>query len=246
MLSALALAVCAHAGMDLRFHPLDTTRFALTGAYVPDSDEQAMTLTPGSAKDHRPDLTQAVWELMVSPDGGGPFVRQSGEGHTSETKMLQERAAALLATFPSAPTPRDVGADANLYNADHAANLHTLGFLTRMPHRLNLVSQVIAPALRGDTGQRLDAFTRYQRVAVCHDGRAQRWLVVSAEAAWQRAEVSVNRARQRAAEASAQPRLHGHAKRLETPDAAKAALAPLALSWPYHPVDAGTLRDHKR
>jgi len=51
----LALAVCAHAGIDLRFHHLDTTSFAVTGAYRPESDEQALTITHGHSKDHRPD-----------------------------------------------------------------------------------------------------------------------------------------------------------------------------------------------
>ena len=60
LLSELALAVCAHEGIAQRFNHLDTTSFALTGAYLPDSDEHALTMTPGYAKDHRPDLTQAV------------------------------------------------------------------------------------------------------------------------------------------------------------------------------------------
>src|SRR5262245_13014956 len=37
LLSELALAVCAHEGIALRFHHLDTTSFALTGESVPDS-----------------------------------------------------------------------------------------------------------------------------------------------------------------------------------------------------------------
>jgi len=246
LLSELALAVCAHEGIDLRFNHLDTTSFALTGEYVPDNDEQAMTITHGYAKDHRPDLKQAVLELMVSQDGGVPFVSKSWDGNTSDTKIFQERAAALLATFQSSPTPRYVVADSKLYNEDNAANLRTLGFITRIPNTLNLVSQVIAQALRGDTWQRLDASTRYQRVELCHYGMAQRWLVVSSDAALQRAEASVNRARQREAEASAKQLLHLQAKRFETPDAAKAALDTLALSWQYHQVDVGTLRDHKR
>jgi len=246
LLSELALAVCAHEGIDLRFNHLDTTSFALTGEYVPDNDEQAMTITHGYAKDHRPDLKQAVLELMVSQDGGVPFVSKSWDGNTSDTKIFQERAAALLATFQSSPTPRYVVADSKLYNEDNAANLRTLGFITRIPNTLNLVSQVIAQALRGDTWQRLDASTRYQRVELCHYGMAQRWLVVSSDAALQRAEASVNRARQREAEASAKQLLHLQAKRFETPDAAKAALDTLALSWQSHQVDVGTLRDHKR
>jgi transposase len=60
LLSELALAVCLQEGIETRFNPLDTTSFSLTGEYVPESDEHAMASTHGSAKDHRPDLTQAV------------------------------------------------------------------------------------------------------------------------------------------------------------------------------------------
>src|SRR4029434_7821761 len=56
LFSELALAVCAQEGIDFRLHYLDTTSFALTGEYVPDSDEQAITITHGHSKDHRPDL----------------------------------------------------------------------------------------------------------------------------------------------------------------------------------------------
>src|SRR5262249_43448294 len=73
----LALAICAHEGIDLRFNHLDTTSFALTGKYVPESDEHAIRITHGYSRDHRPDLKQAVLELMVSQDGGVPFVSKS-------------------------------------------------------------------------------------------------------------------------------------------------------------------------
>jgi transposase len=62
----LALAVCAQEGIDQRFNHLDTISFSRTGEYVPDSDEHAMLITHGHSKDHRPDLTQVVLELMVS------------------------------------------------------------------------------------------------------------------------------------------------------------------------------------
>src|SRR3989442_15865119 len=88
----LALAVCAQEGIDLRFNHLDTTSFSLSGAYVPDSDEQAITITHGYSRDHRPDLKQAVLELMVSQDGGVPFVSKSWDGNTSDTQIFQERA----------------------------------------------------------------------------------------------------------------------------------------------------------
>ncbi len=60
LLSEIALAVCAQEGIDQRFNHLDTTSFALTGEYVPDSDAHAIAITHGYSKDHRPDLKQAV------------------------------------------------------------------------------------------------------------------------------------------------------------------------------------------
>ncbi len=60
VLRDMALAVCAHEGLDLRCKHLDTPRCALTGASVPESAAPVMTITPGHSKDHRPDVQQAV------------------------------------------------------------------------------------------------------------------------------------------------------------------------------------------
>jgi transposase len=244
--SALALAVCRQAGIDQRFTHLDTTSFSLSGEYVPESDEHAIRITHGYAKDHRPDLTQAVLERMVSQDGGVPWVRKSWDGNTSDTQIFQERAQARIATFQGAPRPRYLVADATLYTEDNAANLKALGFITRIPGTLKLVSQVITQALHWDRWQRLDETTRYQERELCHDGMAQRWLVVSSQAARERAEVSVDKACQREAEAIEKHLFHLQAKRFETAKAAHAALAALAKAWRYHQVETSNLIEHKR
>jgi transposase len=89
LFSELALAVCAQEGIDSRFNHLDTTSFALSGEYVPDSDEHAIRITHGYSKDHRPDLKQAVLELMVSQDGGVPFVSKSWDGNSRFAQILR-------------------------------------------------------------------------------------------------------------------------------------------------------------
>src|SRR5207253_10831764 len=60
-------------------------------------------------------------------------------------------------------------------------------FITRIPGTLKLVSQVIRQALKWDMWQRLDDTTRYCGLELCHYGMAQRWLVVSSQAALERA-----------------------------------------------------------
>jgi transposase len=246
LFSDLALAVCRREGIALRCNHLDTTSVCLTGAYVTDSDEPAMAITHGYSKDHRPDLKQAVLDLMVSQDGGVPLMSQSWDGNPSDTQIFQERAAALIETFQRSPTPRSLVADSKLYTEDHATNLQALGFLTRLPNTLKLVSQVITQALSADMWPRLDDTTRYDRVELCHDRMAPRWLVVSSQAAFERAEASVTKAQHRDYAAIEQPLLHLQAKRVETPEAAHAALAALEQGWRYHQVDAYALIEHKR
>jgi len=196
-LSEIALAVCQHEAIDHRFSHLDTTSVSLSGAYVPESDTQAIAITHGYSKDHRPDLKQAVLELMVSQDGGVPLASKSWDGNASDSQIFHDRAEALLATFTASPTPRYLIADSKLYSEDNAAQLKQLGFITRIPATLKLVSQVISQALRRATWQSVDDATRYQRLDLCHYGMAQRWLIVSSEAARQRAEQSVSKAQQR-------------------------------------------------
>jgi transposase len=183
---------------------------------------------------------------MVSQDGGVPLMSKSWDGNASDSKIFQERAYALLATFQDAPSPRYLVADAKLYTEEHAANLAKLGFITRIAGTLKLVTQVIGQALSWDTWHGLDETTRYQRVELCHYGMAQRWLVVCSQASFERAEASVNKACQREAEAIETPLFHLQVKRFETPSQAQAALSGLAKKWRYRQVASYELIDHKR
>jgi transposase len=246
LFSEIALSVCQQEAIDQRFNHLDTTSFSLTGDYVPESDEQAIAITYGYSKDHRPDLKQAVLELMVSQDGGVPLVSQSWDGNASDSQIFQDRAQALLLTFKQSPTPRYLIADSKLYSQDHATKLKLFGFITRIPATLKLVSQVIRQALGQNTWQPLDDSTRYHRLELCHDGMAQRWLVVCSEAAQQRAEARVSTAQKHELEAIEKQLFHLQAKRFESQQSAQAALAALSKSWRYHQVASTELIDHKR
>jgi transposase len=242
----LARAICAHEGIDLRFNHLDTTSFALTGESIPDRDEHAIRITHGYSTDHRPDLKQAVLELLVSQDGGVPVVSKSWDGNTSDTRVFQERAEALLSAFKDTPSPRYLVADAKLYCEDNAAHLAQLGFITRLPATLKVVSQVMSQALQQDTWQPVDDNTRYQALELCHYGMAQRWLVVSSRAALDRAEATLHNATQRECEAITKPLFHLQAQRFCAPEAAQEALTALAKRWQYHRVESAQLTPYQR
>jgi len=246
LFSELALVVCRQEAIDQRFNHLDTTSFSLTGDYVPESDQQAIAITHGYSKDHRPDLKQAVLELMVSQDGGVPLMSKTWDGNASDSQIFQDRAKALLSTFAQSPTPRYLIADSKLYSKDNAAQLKPLGFITRIPDTRTFVSQVIRQALREDTWQALDDTTRYHRLELGHYGMAQRWFVICSEAATQRAEKSVSKAQKHEFEAIDKQLFHLQARRFESQQSAQAALAALAESWRYHHVASTELSEHKR
>jgi len=241
----LALAVCTHEGIDLRFNHLDTTSFCLTGEYLPASDEHAICITHGYSKDHRPDLKQAVLELMVSQDSGVPLVSKSWDGNTADTRVFQARAEALMRAFKDTPSPRYLVADAKLSCEDNAAHLATLGFITRIPATLKVVAQVISQALQWDTWQPVNPNTRYQPLALGHYGMVQRWLVVYSQAALARAETTLKKAQERENEAITKQLFHLQAQRFGTPQAAHEALAVLAKRWKYHGVASSQLTEHK-
>jgi transposase len=191
-------------------------------------------------------LKQAVLALMVSQDGGVPLASKSWDGNASDTKIFHDRAAALLTTFQGSPTPRSLIADSKLYSEDHAAQLKHLGFITRIPGTLTLVAQVISQALRWAPWHPVDDATRYQRLDLGHYGMAQRWLIVSSEAAVQRAEHRVHQAQNRALATIEKQLFPLQATRFETQESAQAALRTLAGAWRYHAVAATELTEHKR
>ena len=184
-------------------------------------------------------------ELMVSQDGGVPFVSQSWDGHTSDIQIFQARAQALMHAFTSTPSPRYLVADAKLYHEDNASSLKGIGFITRMPNTLGVASQVLRQALEWDTWQPVDDNLRYQSLELCHDGMAQRWLVVSSQAALERAAATLTKAKQREHQAITKQLFHLQAQRFCAPSAAQAALAALAKHWTYHRVDSSYLSAHK-
>ena len=182
---------------------------------------------------------------MVSQDGGVPLLSKSWDGNTSDIEVFQERAQALLKTLKNSPSPRYLVADSKLYHEDNAEHLKSLGFITRIPHTLKVVSRVIRQALEMNTWQPYDDTARYQCLELCHFGMEQRWLVVHSEAAAWRAEATVSKARKREYEAIQKQLFHLQAQRFKTPELAQEGLAVLAKKWKYHEIASSQLIEHK-
>ena len=244
LFSEIALSVCQQEGIDLRFNCLDTTSFSLTGEYIPDSDEHAILVTHGYSKDHRPDLRQAVLELMVSQDGGIPFVSKSWDGNASDNNVFKDRSAALLKEFAASPGPRYLIADSKLYTEKNAPNLVRLPFITRIPGSLKDVHQVIEQALASDQWNPVDEESSYHRVDLCHYGIEQRWLVVCSKPASHRASKAVAKAQSKEYEKVSKQLFHLQAQRFDSTEAAYKALDRIVQKLRYHKLESSTITQH--
>ena len=246
LFSEISLAVCRQAGVDLRFHSLDTTTFSLTGAYVSDSDESAIGIVRGYSKDHRPDLKQVVLETIVSQDGGIPLLCKSWDGNTCDTKIFEARAASLLTQFQDADAPRYLVADAKLYTKDNAANLSGLSFITRIPETIKTVGQVIKQAWEQDAWQVIDRSLAYQGLALSHYGITQRWLIVYSKQAEKRAEKTMAKAQKREYDTVQKALFHLQAQRFNTQQDAQKALLLIAKKLKYHHIKHRQIQQHIR
>src|SRR5436305_2061171 len=121
LLSKLALAICIQEGIDQRFNHLDTTSFSLSGDYVPESDEQAIRITHGYSKDHRPDLKQAVLERAEAT------VRKARQ---RESDAIEKQLFHLQAQRFETPE----GAQAALVTLAHPWAYHQVGASTLSEH----------------------------------------------------------------------------------------------------------------
>lgn len=193
LFSEIANHVCQKEGIDTRFQSLDTTTFSLTGNQYSDSDEHEIKITHGYSKDHRPDLKQVVYELIVAHDGGVPLIAKSLSGNASDNKVFTQRSKAIVDGLKNSDPIEALVADSKLYCESNAENLKQLPFITRIPGTIKEELQLIERALENDNWQKLDDENQYQTFSTLHYGIDQRWIVVFSEAAKSRANKTIEK-----------------------------------------------------
>jgi transposase len=247
LFSEVALGVCQKEGIDLRFNSLDTTSFSLIGDYDPDPDEHGVLVTYGYSKAKRPDLKQVILELMVSQDGGIPFMSKSHDGNASDNNVFKERCEGLIKEFSASEMPRYLIADSKLYTSENASNLAKLPFITRIPGNLKVVDEVIEQCLDIGNWQALnEEGCKYQRLDLCHYGIGQRWLVVYSESAYHRAIKTLAKSQAKEGEKVSKQLFHLQAQRFESEESARKALDKIVQKLNYHELCDVKLTQHVR
>ncbi len=246
LFSELALSACDQEGVDRRNTSLDSTSFSLSGKYESQGDEQAIEITYGHSKAHRPDLKQAVQELLVSQDGGVPLLMKTHDGNASDSVIFRQRAEGLLEEFKNSEGPRYLIADSKLYCKKGAEFLSQLAFITRIPRSLKREQEATQAALaKPHDWIDLSSYC-YQRLELTHYGIEQRWLVVYSDGAYQRAGETLAKAEQKERVRLDKGLFHLQAQRFASRHEAESALQALAQTAKYHVLHSAEGVAHKR
>jgi transposase len=247
LFSEVALSVSEQEKIDTRFQSLDTTNFSLTGEYLSEIDSQAVQITYGHSKAHRPDLKQITLELMCSQDGGIPLFSKSWDGNASDNVIFEKRANSLIENFKQSPAPKYLIMDSKAYTKNNANTLSKLSFITRVPQTINVANSLIQQSLHFNKDWTvLDENYKYQLIELGHYSMDQRWIVIFSQHAYLKAEHTVNRAQKKRTNAISSQLFHLQAQRFETKKAAQEALEKLAQKWSYHKIKTITFTSHKK
>ena len=181
-------------GLRVRVAHLDSTGFHVDGDYPrePGTEEGVIHLTRGYSRDHRPDLNQAVLQLIVEHQAGLPLLLQPLDGNADDKTYFRQTLQAYLGQLRTTYELDTIVADSALYTAETLPLLQDVHWITRVPATLNAAQEVLR-ATDPETMTHLDEHTRYQRLSTEYAGVAQRWLVVDSDAAQQRARKTVSR-----------------------------------------------------
>lgn len=244
LFSRIALHVCEKEGVKMDYSHLDTSSFSVTGEYLPDSDENEIRITHGYSKDHRPDLKQAVLELIVTQDGAIPFICQCHDGNASDNTVFKDRVAGFVEQIKKGSQPTCVVMDSKGYTKKNAPYLMQMSFITRVPASFALEGTMIDQALRfKDQWYDINDDYRCQSFELGYLNFDQRWVVIWSQGAFERA-VS-NLARQTEKEKS---RIEKSLKTLQnqefdSKEEALNAFEKIAETWKFHKVEEVTYEE---
>jgi len=246
LFNEIALLVCTKEEIDLRKAHNDTTSFSVEGSYENQLEDAEVHITHGYSKAKRPDLKQIILELVVSFDGGTPFMMKPWSGNTADTKIFNERIKELQKAGIEANTGRTLIADSKLYTEENIKALEATYFITRVPATIKEEKIHVLKALNDNIWTEIDKSYKFRSFDLHHYGIEQRWIVFYSEAARNRAEKTLEKTVQK------------HEKELETDlsqlekkhfgchDDANKALESIIKKYRYHQINDSKIIAIKR
>src|SRR5581483_1610868 len=180
----LAAHVLAVMGIVNRFAHVDTSAFSVEGAYE-NEEENAIKITYGYSKDHRPDLKQAMLGLICANAQSIPVYIEALDGNRADKKGLVSMVTTYIGHFGAEQETPYIIADSALYSADNLKQLSKLKWVTRIPATLGAVQALLTSISEKDMTSTPDGYF-YSEQQVSYGAVEQRWLLILSQKARER------------------------------------------------------------
>ena len=193
LFSRLSSAIFLQEGFGMQVGHYDTTSVSVHGHGYESEDADAIEVSFGYSKDHRPDLRQFMIGLMVEPSHGIPWLFQGLDGNTSDKSHFQAVVSRLEQEAKASQEPMFLIADSALFTEEGLKEIDHIDYLTRVPHTIGQAKELLSQYDRADmTSGLIDGYAwREQEVEIF--GRKMRWLLNWSEQAFEREKKTLER-----------------------------------------------------
>ncbi len=172
-------------GIEHRFVHVDSSSFHLHGQYeIEEPNREAITITEGYSRDHRPDLKQVVVQLITSQKSALPVWLEVLSGNSSDKETFPLSVEAYNHQLGESETPYYV-MDSAGYAADNLKTLKGMLWLMRVPETLAEAKRLVRESEKAEMQLLAEGYWG-KEVPVTYGEIPQRWLVVFSQAAYDR------------------------------------------------------------
>ena len=184
----LSERVVEYLGLPCEGINLDSTSMHVDGRYTDDGAEtNAIKITRGYSRDHRPELNQVVLNLITENQAGIPVYMQAASGNINDAEGFKKIVKAHISSLKAAQKSRYFIADAALYVAETIQSLdkQKQHFITRVPQKITQAKQLIAEHNQTSFDSITEGYSG-KWVDSDYAGVKQRWLLIRSEQACKR------------------------------------------------------------
>ena len=235
--------VAAHAlqvyGIQSKFVHLDSSSFHLHGAYdVQEPEREAISITYGYSKDHRPDLKQVVVQLITSHKSALPVWFEALSGNSNDKKTFTATVKAYCKQLNTSERPYLVMDSAGFSESTlKAAQEQDVLWLMRVPETLAQAKELVKDTLAAEMSE-IEPGYKGKETECEYAGIEQRWLIVFSEAAKARELKTLEKAQAKELEAAQKEWRKIEGQTFNCMADAQQALEQYNKKWKYHQATA--------
>ena len=187
LFAQLCPVICKQLGLSTRYAHLDSTTFHLDGTYNSDSppgDDTVLHLTKGYSRDHRPDLNQAVLNLITENQAGIPLHMEALHGNTSDKSSFKQTIEGHIERLQQVTHFDYLTIDSAGYTQENLqTNSSQVKWISRVPETIKACKELISSPI---PLQSLQEGYKYAIVGSTYANIRQRWLVIYSQQAYER------------------------------------------------------------